>query len=274
MRVRSRIPGVIFPILAILAVLMTLNASNAGAQVSPSLLEKYRGETFSSSSGTDLPYRILAPEKIESGKRYPLVLFLHGAGERGSDNRKQLVHAASDFASKKRQDEFPAFVIFPQCPTEHRWVESDWTLPSGFGKFDRKPSKAMAATLELVDHLCTSLPVDLKRIYVTGLSMGGQGAWFAAAQKPHRFAAMLEVCGGGDPSWAADYAGIPIWALHGQNDGVVPISRAREMVIALTGAGHAPEIRYTEYPGVGHNSWTQTYKRDDVFSWLFSQQSP
>ena len=130
----------------------------------------------------------------------------------------------------------------------------------------------MAATLELVDSLVQQLPVDPNRLYVTGLSMGGQGSWFAAAHPPHRFAALLEVCGGGDPTWATDYSGIPIWAFHGQDDGVVPISRAREMVVALTQAGHSPEVRYTEYPGVGHNSWTQTYKRDDVFEWLFSQR--
>ena len=83
---------------------------------------------------------------------------------------------------------------------------------------------------------------------------------------------MLEVCGGGDPTWAKQYDGIPVWALHGQNDGVVPISRTREMIVALAQAGHAPEVRYTEYPGVGHNSWTQTFKRDDVFEWLFGQR--
>jgi predicted peptidase len=269
---RSFKPGLIFLILAILAVVMMSRGYEASAQVNSRLLGQYRSENFAAPSGMRLPYRILAPSKIEPHQNYPLVLFLHGAGERGNDNEKQLVHAAVDFASKARREQFPAFVVFPQCPDGQRWVESDWGRPSGRGEFDLEPSQPMAAVLQLVDSLVQQLPVDPKRLYVTGLSMGGQGSWFAAARQPQRFAAMLEVCGGGDPTWATQYAGIPIWALHGQDDGVVPISRAREMVVALTQAGHAPEIRYTEYPGVGHNSWTQTFKRDDVFEWLFSQR--
>jgi len=270
---RSFMPRSVFSILAILAVVLFVSrGSGVNAQVNDGQSGQYRADAFTGASGINLPYRILTPKQLESGKKYPLVLFLHGAGERGSDNKKQLVHAAADFASPSRMKEFPAFVVFPQCPTNQRWVESSWELPTGRGEFDTQPSKPMAAALELVDSLVEELPIDRDRLYVTGLSMGGQGTWFAAANKPQRFAAMLEVCGGGDPSWAANYAGIPIWALHGQDDGVVPISRAREMVIALAEAGHAPELRYTEYPGVGHNSWTQTFKRDDVFEWLVAQR--
>lgn len=274
MHERSFKPKSILSILAVMVLVLVSRASWVRAQGNNPVLQKYTAEVFSGSNGNTIPYRILAPASIERGKQYPLVLFLHGAGERGSDNKKQLVHGAADFASPKRMQQFPAFVVFPQCPNEKRWVESPWDLPSGSGEFDVVPSQPMKAALELVDTLVTELPVDPSRVYVTGLSMGGQGAWFAAATKPRRFAALLEVCGGGDPTWVADYQGMPIWALHGQKDGVVPISRAREMVIALTKAGHAPEIRYTEYPGVGHNSWAQTYKRDDVFEWLFAQRKP
>ena len=129
----------------------------------------------------------------------------------------------------------------------------------------------MRLTLELVDQLARGLAVDPNRIYVTGLSMGGMGSWYAAQAKPKRFAALLQICGGGDPLWADRYAGIPISIFHGQADGAVPIARNREMVAALAQAGHYPELRYVEYPGVDHNSWTQTYKRDDVFEWLFAQ---
>jgi predicted peptidase len=131
----------------------------------------------------------------------------------------------------------------------------------------------MKLSLELVDHLRATQPIDSSRCYVTGLSMGGMGAWYAAAQSPRRFAAMLEVCGGGDPSWADRYTGIPIWAFHGQADRVIPIGRGREMIKALTDVGHAPEMRYVEYPGVGHDSWTKTFARDDVYEWLFAQKS-
>ncbi|MGB7324067.1 MAG: prolyl oligopeptidase family serine peptidase, partial [Rubripirellula sp.] len=218
-----------------------------------------------------LKYRLLKPAAYDPEKKYPLVLFLHGAGERGDDNKAQLKHGAKEFARADRREQFPAYVVFPQCPVGSRWVESPWDLASGRGEFARTPSTPMKATLELVDHLIATESVDPDRVYVTGLSMGGQGTWFAAAAKPKRFAAMLEVCGGGDPSWAEDYAGIPVWGFHGQADKVVPIGRGREMIVALAQGGHHPELRFTEYPGVGHDSWTRTYSRDDVFEWLFSQ---
>lgn len=221
-----------------------------------------------------LPYRLLRPAKIEPGKKYPLVLFLHGAGERGDDNQKQLIHAASEFARDDRMRDYPAFVVFPQCPNGQRWVESDWNLTSGRGMIPEAASPAMALSLDLVETLVERESIDPARLYATGLSMGGMGAWFAAATPPHRFAALLEVCGGCDPDWADRFEGIPIWAFHGQQDNVVPISRGREMIVALTEAGHFPELRYTEYPGVKHNSWTQTFARDDAFAWLFAQSKP
>lgn len=238
------------------------------------LHQAYQSHVFKSAlvDGATLPFRMLVPQTIERGEKYPLVLFLHGAGERGVDNQAQLVHGASEFLQADRRAKYPAFVIFPQCPQEKRWVESDWNLKSGRGEFPLAPSVSMRLALEMVDHLCHEFPVDLDRCYVTGLSMGGQGAWYAAAAEPKRFAAMLEVCGGGDPSWADRYQGVPIWAFHGQDDNVVPVHRGREMVVALADAGHAPELRYVEYPGVKHNSWTRTFSRDDVYQWLFSQK--
>lgn len=259
-----------------IAVMFNLVHPTVGfGQTASELLDLYLPAHFEARDvGSDrrvkLPYRLMSPPNATNGKRYPLVLFLHGAGERGNDNEKQLLHGASEFA--KRRKDHPAFVLFPQCPSGKRWVESDWSLPSGRDEFPTEPSPTMAATLALVDSLVSELPIDPERLYVTGLSMGGQGTWFAAVAPPKRFAAMLEVCGGGDPSWAERYQGIPVWALHGQADNVVPISRAREMVVALTHAGHAPELRYVEYPGVGHNSWSPTYARDDVYRWLFSQR--
>ncbi len=241
-------------------------------KISAAVLEAFEPALFESSTGQTLPYRLMRPKKLEPEKKYPLVLFLHGAGERGDDNKIQLVHAAVDFARDDRRDRHPAFVIFPQCPKEFRWVESAWDLPTGRGEFSDEPSVPMKLTLELVDSFVKNNPVDTSRLYVTGLSMGGQGSWYAAAAEPRRFAAMLEVCGGGDPTWAARYAGVPIWAFHGQDDSVVPISRGREMIKALAEAGHHPELRYVEYPKVNHNSWTRTYMRDDIYEWLFAQR--
>jgi predicted peptidase len=255
--------------LLLLALSAVVSTAQTGPQISEQTLAAYAAKTFQSDSGS-LPYRVMSPASLDPGKKYPLVLFLHGAGERGDDNQIQLVHGASEFA--KRREDYPAFVIFPQCPKEKRWVESSWDLPTGRGEFADEPAISMQLALELVDSFTNEHPVDPDRIYVTGLSMGGQGTWFAAATQPKRFAAMLEVCGGGDPTWADRYAGLPIWAFHGQVDNVVPISRGREMIAALAEAGHHPELRYVEYPNVAHNSWTQTFARDDIYQWLFSQR--
>lgn len=235
-------------------------------------------QAFQAKSFDGLPYRLLVPPQADQaehpGKAYPLVLFLHGAGERGDDNERQLKHVASEFLRPDRRDKHPAYVIFPQCPAEQRWVETPWDLKSGSGQFPAEPSDPMAKVLALVDSMIAELPIDPARVYVTGLSMGGQGTWFASAQKPQRFAAMVQVCGGGDPTWATQYAGLPIWVFHGQTDPVVPVLRAREMISALATVGHHPELRLTEYPGVGHDSWTRTYAQDEVFDWLFSKSKP
>ena len=244
------------------------------------LSDAYDWAVYKSTSGRSLPYRILKPDESVlkaapsaegTARRFPLVLFLHGAGERGDDNEKQLVHAAADFARSDRRRDEPAFVVFPQCPSEAQWVDTPWSLPSGKGTFTEKPSEPLRTALDLVDLLVRTNPIDPDRIYVTGLSMGGYGAWHAAALQPERFAAVLAVCGGSDPDWAERYKGLPIWSFHGDQDTVVPVVRGREIVSALALAGHQPELRYSEYEGVGHNSWSRTYARDDVHAWLFRQ---
>lgn len=253
-------------------------AADDGPESDPSLGADwhtlYETAIHTSPTGQTLPYRLLRPKRLQPDRQYPLVLFLHGAGERGDDNRSSLVHAAAEFARPDRREEYPAFVVIPQCPTSQRWVESDWSLPQGQGQIPEEPAAAMSLALQLVDTLVSQEPIDPSRLYVTGLSMGSQGAWFAAAAPPRRFAALLAVCGGCDPDWAARFAGVSVWAFHGQQDTVVPVSRSREMIVALTQAGHTPELRYVEYPQVEHNSWTQTFARDDVFEWLFSKQRP
>lgn len=237
----------------------------------------FQAKEFAGEGGAILKYRLLSPQPDTNtgATPFPLVLFLHGAGERGDDNRRQLVHAAADFARADRRQQYPAYVVFPQCPKDKKWVDVAWEGETGKGTFSDSPSETMRLTLRLLETLIGELPnVDKKRIYVTGLSMGGYGTWFASAFQNDRFAAAAPICGGGDPEWANRYSGIPLWAFHGGGDTVVPPSRSREMIVALTNAGHAPELRYTEYPGVGHNSWTQTYRSDEFFRWLFSQRRP
>jgi predicted peptidase len=228
---------------------------------------RFEKRTFSGSA-MELPYRLLQPRQIEAGKKYPLVVFLHGAGERGMDNEIQLVHGMKDFSSDAVMEKYPAFVIAPQCPAERKWVEVDWTLESH--TMPEEPSLPLAATFELMEALQKEFPIDPARIYITGLSMGGYGTWDALARKPNTFAAAAPICGGGDPATAGRFKHVPVWAFHGDQDTAVKPHRSREMIAALKAAGGEP--KYTEYAGVAHNSWAQTYADPALYEWLFAQR--
>ena len=146
--------------------------------------KSYEAVKYKNAKGESLPYRFLKPEKIEPGKTYPLVLFLHGAGERGDNNAAQLVHGASAFAKPENRQKYPCFVVAPQCPTNRRWVEVDWGLPSH--TMPKTASVPLTLAFELVDKLIAELPVDKSRLYITGLSMGGFGTWDAIQRRPDR----------------------------------------------------------------------------------------
>jgi len=239
----------------------------AGFSMAADFHDHYASRHFNAGDA-DLPYRIMKPAKIDPAKKYPLVIFYHGAGERGDDNTKQLVHGMADFASEVNRDKYPCFVVAPQCPTQQQWVDTPWTLDSH--TMPAKPTPAMQWSFDLVKSLQKELPIDPARIYVTGLSMGGFGTWDAIQRHPTWFAAAAPVCGGGDDALAKTIADIPIWAFHGDQDTVVKPSRSRDMVDAIKAAGGSP--RLTLYPGVGHNSWAATYRNPEFFEWLFAQR--
>lgn len=243
----------------------------------------FKSEVYQDTHGAKLNYRIYVPDSASSAAKLPLVLFLHGAGERGDDNEAQLKHGAMEFIQVERAERFPAIIVAPQCPEEQRWVDKDWGEEPGIGRFPEEPSAAMTLVFALLDELVQRTDVDTTRLYVTGLSMGGYGSWYAAAKYrvPHSvsavegsgdgFAAMLAVCGGCDPSWADRYAATDLWAVHGDADTVVPVGHSREMVAAIASHGHPGELRYTEMPGVQHDSWTATYASESTYKWLFDQ---
>ena len=234
----------------------------------PNHRDRFAAAVFQDTAGHKLPYRMLAPAKLDPAARYPLVLFLHGAGERGSDNQKQLVHGMNDFASDEITGKYPAFVVAPQCPEGKRWVEVDWTLDSH--QMPAKPSEPLAGVFELIDTLVKTKPIDTGRIYITGLSMGAFGVWDAVQRRPELFAAAAPICGGGDPLLAKQIHFVPVWAFHGDDDKTVKVNRSREMIEALKAVGEEP--KYTEYKGVGHDSWTRTYKDPALYEWLFAQR--
>lgn len=241
------------------------SAAAAGAADFRDLLEK---KVFEDAKGAKLNYRFMTPAKIEDGKKYPLVIFLHGAGERGDDNTAQLVHGIRDFASGTNRKDYPCFLIVPQCPRGKLWANVNWSSKSH--DMPDAPAEPMRLTLELIDATIKAQPIDPDRVYITGLSMGGYGTWDALARRPDFFAAAVPVCGGADVKTAAQIKHVPIWVFHGDKDTAVPVSRSRDMVEALKKAGGSP--KHTEYPGVGHDSWTATYKNPDTMKWLFAQE--
>lgn len=230
--------------------------------------ERFEARTYTDAAGTKLLYRLLKPKDYDPNRKYPVVLFLHGAGERGNDNFAQLKHGMADFASDAMREKYPAFVIAPQCPVNERWVEVDW----GATKHDmpEKPASPMRLTLGALEQLRKEFSFDADRLYITGLSMGGYGAWDALQRHPELFAAAIPICGGGDPKHAAKFAKVPIWAFHGDKDTAVRPERSRDMIAALKAAGGNPQ--YTEYPNTGHDSWTATYRNPEVHAWLFAQK--
>jgi predicted peptidase len=220
---------------------------------------------YKDAAGKELPYRLLRPAKVEDGKRYPLVIFLHGAGERGTDNEKQLVHGVPQFVARREQ--YPCFLIAPQCPGPQKWVEVDWSAATHTQP--EKPGDAGRMVLELIEKSLKELPIDEKRVYLTGLSMGGYGTWDLAARKSEWFAAIAPVCGGADEATAPKIKDLPIWAFHGAKDTAVKPARSQNMIAALKKAGGNP--KYTEYPTVGHNSWDNAYSDPAFYEWLFAQ---
>jgi predicted peptidase len=218
--------------------------------------------------GKTLPYRLFKPAKATADARLPLVLFLHGAGERGDDNQAQLKHGVWSFVRPESQERFPAFVVAPQCAANDKWADVNWGAPSH--TMAERPAESMRLVMDLVPALLKEFPVDPKRLYVTGLSMGGYGTWDLVMRQPAVWAAAVPVCGGADDSRAASVAKLPVWVFHGGNDGVVKTVRSRNIVEALKQAGGTP--KYTEYPGVGHDSWNPAYAEPELLPWLFAQK--
>jgi len=232
-------------------------------------LQVFQKHNYINSLNDSLPYRFFIPD--HSGElKLPLILFLHGSGERGSDNEKQVSNGVINFVTTENQKNHPSFVVVPQCPANARWVDVDFRQP-----FSRQPaeiSKPLGMVMALIDSLADQYPVDKQRIYITGLSMGGFGTWDLIERYPAYFAAAVPVCGGGDELLASRLVKIPIWAFHGKQDNVVMPSRSENMINAIRKAGGQP--LYTAYPDLGHACWEETYSDPELFQWLFKQTNP
>ena len=224
------------------------------------------GEGFSET----LLYRIYVPADYDPDRSYPLVLFLHGAGERGSDNQKQLtVGMMQHYFTEENMQKYPAILVAPQCPANRQWVDVPWSQGDySMDSYPQTPYIQMASLL--VDEITEEYSVDPDRRYVTGISMGGYGAWNILLNHPDQFAAAIPICGAGDSSKADLIKDMPIWTFHGSRDTTVPVAGTRAMVEALKQAG-STSIQYTEYLFLDHFCWDTAYSDPDTFAWLFSQ---
>jgi predicted peptidase len=181
-------------------------------------------------------------------QRWPLILFLHGMGERGDNLELVKKHGPPKLVASGKQ--FPFIIVSPQCPTNGWWS---------------------TATLNgLLDGVTEKYAVDADRVYLTGLSMGGFGAWSLAMEQPERFAAFAPICGGGDPKRADRIKHIPVWVFHGGKDQTVPIQRSQDMVDALKALG--ADVQFTIYPEAGHDSWTATYDNPKLYEWFLQHK--
>lgn len=220
-----------------------------------------------------LLYRILYPENFDQDASYPLILFLHGAGERGNDNEKQLAHGSDLFTNASHRKKFPAIVIFPQCPTDDYWasVSVDRTsYPIGLDfHYENGPTKALSLVMALLDDINGKSYVDDDQVYLMGLSMGGMGTYELLSRKADVFASAVAICGAAPSESTKRYAAkVPLWAFHGAQDNVVDPQHSMTIVSALLKAGGFP--KFTLYDDANHNSWDPAFAEPDLLPWLFS----
>lgn len=233
----------------------------------------YLKKTFRTKEGYSLPYRILPPPKLAVTQKYPLIVFLHGSGERGNDNQRQLKHGGDLFIQAKIRTSFPAYVIFPQCEKKDFWAQYRKDKKGGRKyHLEENPNPGLAATLDLIESLLAQKNnIDANRIYLIGLSMGAMGVLELLARQADQFASAVAICGGTNPSFVSRFANkTPLWLFHGDNDNAVPVDSSRE-IVSVYKKLNLP-IRYTEYARVGHNSWHRAFQEEELFSWLFSHK--
>lgn len=221
-------------------------------------------------NGDTLRYRMLTPLHYDIHKKYPLIVFLHGSGERGRDNAAQLTHGGALFLQDSIREKYPAFVIFPQLPNDSTWGPFE---RSGTGRMfpaDAPPTTPGRLVGELVDSLNKTGKIETKKVYLGGLSLGGMGTFDLLARYPNKWAAGFPICGAGAVENAKKFKSIPVWIFHGGADPVVPVQGSRNYYEALKQL--KAEVKYSEYPGVGHNSWDNAFAEPDLVPWLLSHK--
>ena len=233
-------------------------------------LKLYEKEVFVYENDT-LNYRILKPLNYNPNKQYPVHLFLHGSGERGNDNSSQLTHGGELFLKKENREKYNSWVIFPQCSENDRWP----SLPSdqwdkSLNNNNSSPNKSLGLVIRLMDKFIEKKHVDKRRIYVSGLSMGGMGTFEILYRRPNMFAAATPICGNGLTQLVKLYAKkVPLWIFHGSDDNVVSPIHSLAMARAIIEAGGSPKM--TLYENTGHGSWDSAFAEKDFLKWIHSK---
>lgn len=232
---------------------------------------EYLSESLES-NGQTLLYRIMYPLDFDENKKYPLLVFFHGAGERGNDNNTQLTHGSKLFQDSLQK--YPAVVIFPQCPKEDYWANLYRPDEGGSSRIfefhtDEDPHPTMAMVLQLINETLQEDYIDQEKFYLAGLSMGAMGVWELLWRIPEKVAAAIPICGGGPPAMADRMVDVPIWGFHGIKDNVVHHRYTRRMITAVQKAGGKAKV--TLYPDANHNSWDPAFAEPKFLQWLFSK---
>jgi predicted peptidase len=250
-----------FTLLFFLLLIGNLNSQN---------LELYEKETFIFEKDT-LNYRILKPLNYQPNEQYPVHLFLHGAGERGSDNISQLTHGGKLFLKKENREKYNSWVIFPQCSENDRWpnLKSDlWNAT--FDNKITKPNKSLGLVIRLMDEFIEKKQVNRQRVYISGLSMGGMGTFEILYRRPNMFAAASPICGNGSTKLTNLYADkVSIWIFHGSDDQVVSPKHSLNLAKAIIESGGSPKV--TLYENVGHGSWGHAFAEQNYLKWTHSK---
>lgn len=237
-----------------------LLSAGFASRVQAQSVDDFEARSYSDGNAS-IPYRLFIPTDYDPSQAYPLVLFLHGSGERGTDNRLQLTGQTAElvFVNPDNQSQWPCFMMAPQCPLNDSWSNIDGD----------QPTTPMLLALEAIGDLMSEFNIDPAHLYITGLSMGGFGTWDTITRYPGLFAAAVPIASGCDPNLAYLCVNTPIWAFHGDADMTVPVQLDRDMIAAIIDAGGQP--LYTEYPGAGHvQSWNLAYAEPDLLPWVFS----
>ncbi len=251
----------VFAVTTLLSLTLSVSAIN--------IYEEFEKAEFTNEDAV-LPYRIFIPEDYSEGKKYPMMVFLHGAGERGNDNEAQLKNALGTLFNRDDGLMLNTIVIAPQCPKDNQWVDTPWA--DGNYSIDEVPeSNELKAVVALTEEICESYSVDRTRIYVSGVSMGGFGTWDLITRHNDIYAAAAPMCGGGDPSKAELLADTMIYTFHGTEDTSVPYSGTAEMVSAIEETG-SRLISFVSYKGEGHVIWEMASDEAGWLEWLYEQK--